>query len=55
MKYLLYVYGYNSEDDVTIECADAEDLGHYARVTIMQEHYKHIKAEKIEDEMCTEG
>jgi hypothetical protein len=37
---------------MTIECADAEDLGHYARAAIMQEHYKHIKAVKIEDEMC---
>jgi hypothetical protein len=55
MKYMLYVYGYNPENDMTIECNDEEDLGHYAKSAILQEAYKFIRAEKIEDEMCTEG
>ena len=47
-KYMLYVYGVDSENNMTVECADAEDLAHYASAAIMQDGYREVVA-KIED------
>lgn len=46
MKYLLHVFGYDPNDNITIECADEEDLSDYATSSILDERVEKIIAEK---------
>lgn len=49
MKYMLYVKGIDAENDMTIECHDADDLANYASECIKQ-GYIEVKAKAIIEE-----
>ena len=50
MKYTIHAYDLEKENDITVECADADDMGNYASALISQGYKKVVALIENEDE-----
>lgn len=49
MRYLICAYGYETEDDIILECADREDMGENATSFIYSERYREVVTKVEQD------